>query len=214
MGNLETALAKLSPEARAFLSRPYHKREAVPYDSSRWLVVQTWCREEEQASEWLKRFRAEPYLPKAQVAIKASDRLSRKQRIEARVRGGYRLVMRPLFPGYLFIRPAELEVEIDSIPHVMGYLHSGEAPAHVSNTAIELIRSRETMGVVSLAPVQTYEQGEQVRVSDGPFAGFNGIVEMVLDATLDSLMRIRLLVDLFGRATPVELDFDQVEKFS
>ena len=213
MGNLEAALAKLSPEARAFLSRPYHKHVLPPYDETRWYVVQVWCREEEKAVDWLKDFHAVVYLPKCKVAVKASNRLSHKQRREARQRGGHLIVERPLFPGYLFIRPAELEVEIDSIPHVRGYLRAGEVPVHLSNAAIALIRAREVGGAIPLAPpVQAYAVSEEVRVCEGPFSGFNGIVQFLLDSSVDSAPRISLLVDLFGRACPVELDLDQIEK--
>ncbi len=209
MGNLETALEKLSPEARAFLARPSNHRREIPYDTSRWLIVQAWCREEAKAAEWLRRFGAIVNLPTILVRVKRTDRVTPARRHK----GQYELVSRPLFAGYLFIRPGELEVEIDTLPHVRGYLQMGDALAHLPSAVVEQIAQEAAATSPSLVPqANSYRPGEQVRVCDGPFSGFNGIVELLLDATLDSDLRIRLLVDLFGRACPVTLALDQVEK--
>ena len=98
----------------------------------------------------------------------------------------------------------------DDLAHIVEYIRK----LHLPNAVIERIKAAEIEGSIPLPPVTVspFILGEEVRVSDGPFSGFNGIVDLVLDATLDSDIRIRLLVDLFGRACPVTLDIDQLEK--
>jgi transcriptional antiterminator NusG len=118
---------------------------------------------------------------------------------------------RKFFPGYVLVK-CDLTDEayhlIKNTPKVTGFLGANHKPMPISEAEAERIKGQviET----SERPVNaiTFEIGEQVRVADGPFASFNGIVEEV-DPTRG---RLKAAVSIFGRATPVELEFHQVQK--
>jgi transcriptional antiterminator NusG len=118
---------------------------------------------------------------------------------------------RKFFPGYVLVK-MDLTDEayhlIKNTPKVTGFLGADNKPMPISD--IEADRIIKQMAEAPDGPRQavTFEVGEQVRVSDGPFASFNGTVEEVDD----SRSRLKVAVSIFGRATPVELEFAQVEK--
>ena len=120
---------------------------------------------------------------------------------------------RKLFPGYVLVK-MDLTDEayhlIKNTPKVTGFLGAehGSKPMPISDSEAARIQHQVQEGIVRPKPSITFEVGEQVRVSDGPFASFNGVVEEVDDAR----SRVKVAVSIFGRATPVELEFGQVEK--
>jgi len=118
---------------------------------------------------------------------------------------------RKYFPGYVLVK-MELTDEayhlIKNTPKVTGFLGSGSKPIPVSEKEVQRIVGAIEEGVTAPKSVVLYEVGENVRVIDGPFANFSGIVEEVKAEK----QKVRVLVSIFGRATPVELDFAQVEK--
>src|SRR5215210_5481534 len=118
---------------------------------------------------------------------------------------------RKFFPGYVLVK-CELTDEIyhliKNTPKVTGFLGSDNKPMPISDTEAQRILHQVQEGIERPKPSVTFEVGEQVRVSDGPFASFNGVVEEVDDAR----SRVKVAVSIFGRATPVELEFTQVEK--
>ena len=117
------------------------------------------------------------------------------------------------FPGYVLIK-MELTDEafhlVKSTPKVSGFLGSdhGTKPHPVSQSEIDRITNRVQEGIDNPKPSIVFEIGEQVRVSEGPFASFSGFVEEVDEEKT----RLKVAVSIFGRPTPVELQYGQVEK--
>ena len=118
---------------------------------------------------------------------------------------------RKFFPGYVLVK-MEMTDEayhlIKDTPKVTGFLGNDNKPMPISEREATLIKDQTREGVERPKPLITFEIGEQVRVSDGPFASFSGHVEEVDEER----SRLKVAVSIFGRPTPVELEFAQVEK--
>jgi len=117
------------------------------------------------------------------------------------------------FPGYILIK-SEMDNNIyhmiKNIKRVSGFLGSKGIPVPVSNTEIEKILGEIKDGVAQTKSAIEYSVGEKVQVIDGPFASFNGMVEDIDEEK----SRLKVSVSIFGRPTPVDLEFNQVEKVS
>ena len=115
------------------------------------------------------------------------------------------------FPGYVLVKmdmDNQLYHLIKNIKKVSGFLGQKGKPLPVSEKEIQKIKGQIKDGVVQTKSFISYNIGEKVQVIDGPFASFNGLVE----ETDEDKSKLKVSVMIFGRPTPVELEFDQVEK--
>jgi len=118
---------------------------------------------------------------------------------------------RKFFPGYVLVKmdmTDEAYHLIKNTPKVTGFLGSAQKPVPISEEEAQRILQQVQEGVERPKPMVDFEIGEQVRVADGPFASFNGFVEDIDEERA----RLKVAVSIFGRATPVELEYGQVEK--
>lgn len=127
------------------------------------------------------------------------------------IQGKKKTVEKKFFPGYVFV---EMVLNDDTwhivkaTPRVTGFVGKGKNPPSVSEAEVRRLTNRIEQGTLAPKMKMSFEKGESVRVIDGPFQNFNGLVD---DVNPDK-GKLRVLVSIFGRSTPVELDFSQVEK--
>ncbi len=173
----------------------------------RWYVVQAFSGFEKHVARSLQE-----HIKNAGVEDKFDEILVPTEEIVEMKRGQKRTTERKFFPGYVLVK---MEMDDDtwhlvkSVPKVSGFIGgSGLKPTPISDKEAEGILQRVKEGVEKPRPKFSFAAGEQVRVIDGPFEDFNGTVE---DVNYDK-NKLRVNVSIFGRLTPVELDFSQVEK--
>lgn len=128
------------------------------------------------------------------------------------MRAGKKVVTPRLFyPGYVLV---EMEMNNDtwhmvrSTPRVTGFVGSGQMPAPLTPEEVDRILHRVEVAAEHPKPKLKFDKGENVKITDGPFKDFTGVV----DEVNDDRSTLRVMVTIFGRSTPVELDFYQVEK--
>ena len=118
---------------------------------------------------------------------------------------------RKIFPGYILIKMALNEDTwhiIKNTPKLSGFLGTKGKPIPISNAEAKRISQQVVDGAEKSRPAVMYDIGEQVKVIDGPFASFNGEIEKIDEEKA----RLRVAVSIFGRSTPVDLEYSQVEK--
>lgn len=175
--------------------------------SKRWYVVHAFSGYEKQ----VQRSMAER-IARAEMEEYFGDILVPTEEIVEMKGGQKRRSDRKFFPGYVLV---EMEMNdetwhlVKEVPKVMGFIGgTSDRPAPISEKEANVILNRVQEGVDKPRPKILFEPGEMVRVVDGPFNDFNGTIEEVNYEK----SRLRVAVLIFGRSTPVELDFHQVEK--
>lgn len=174
-----------------------------------WYAVSTYSGYEKQVKRFL-----EELVEQNNMQERITEVMVPKDEVLELKSGKKRKVERKFFPGYVLVK-MEMDDEtwhlIKNTPRVMGFVgaSSGNSrPRPISDAELQLIRQRMSEGSARPSPKIMFEVGELVRVVDGPFNDFNGTVEEV-NYEKDRLL---VLVQIFGRSTPVELNFGQVEK--
>lgn len=175
--------------------------------SMRWYVVHAYAQYENSVAKALKE-----RISRAGLDEQFGDILVPTEEVVEIKDGQKRTTERKFFPGYVFV---SMEMNEDtwhlvkSTPKVLGFIGgTAEKPAPISDKEANAILNRVEEAVERPKPKTLFEPGQQVRVNDGPFADFTGVVEEV---NYDK-NRLRVAVLIFGRSTPVELEFSQVEK--
>ena len=127
-------------------------------------------------------------------------------------RGGKKVSSeRRFFPGYVLIKMEMTDRTwhlVRNTPKVTGFLGAGNKPMPIPDHEAERVMNQVQEGVERPRPAITFEIGETIRVADGPFSSFNGTVQEIDDERA----RLKVAVSIFGRPTPVELEYSQVEK--
>ena len=174
--------------------------------TKKWYVVHTYSGYENKARASLQeRVKAKG------LEEKFGDILIPTENVVEMVKGQRRTSTRKFFPGYILVHMIlnnETWHVVKNTPKITGFVGNSTTPPAVPDAEVARITSQISEGTLKPKPKVLFEEGEQVRVVDGPFQGFSGTV----DAVNPEKGKLRVLVSIFGRATPVELDFVQVQK--
>ena len=171
----------------------------------KWFVVHTYSGHENRA-----RMSLLERVKNANLGDFFGDVLIPTESVMEVVKGQRRTSTRKFYPGYMFVQMVMDERTfhlVKNTPKITGFL-GGSKPTPVPEREITGIHSAMTEGKAKPKPKVVFEQGDNVRVIEGPFSNFSATVEEVKP----DKQKVRVLVSIFGRATPVELDFTQVEK--
>lgn len=173
----------------------------------RWYVVHTYSGFEKSVVRSLKE-----HIRNAGMEDKFGEILVPTEEVVEMKSGQKRTSERKFFPGYVLVK-MEMDDEswhlVKNVPKVTGFIGgSGMKPTPISDKEADAIIRQVQEGVEKPKPKFSFQAGEQVRVTDGPFQDFNGTVE---DVNYEK-NKLKVSVSIFGRMTPVELDFSQVEK--
>jgi transcriptional antiterminator NusG len=189
-------MSDVHTDAPALVSNPHHK----------WYIVHAYSNFEKKVAESIREQAKQLGLEEqfSEILVPTEDvvEIRRGRKINSE---------RKYFPGYVLVK-MDLSDQayhlIKNTPKVTGFLGSGNKPMPVSDKEVARIVGAIEEGVQTARPTIRFDIGETVRVTDGPFASFNGSVEQVDE----DRARLRVTVSIFGRATPVELEYNQVEK--
>lgn len=175
--------------------------------AKRWYIVHAYSNFEHRVKSSL-----EERIKLAGLEDRFGDILIPTEEVVEMREGQKRRSERKFFPGYVLVN-MEMDDEtwhlVKEVPKVLGFIGgSSDRPAPITEKEADVILQRVEEGVDKPRPKVLFEPGEVVRVTDGPFNDFNGVVEQV---NYDK-NKLRVAVQILGRSTPVELDFGQVEK--
>ncbi len=172
----------------------------------KWYVVQAYSGFEDKVAERLKET-----IERSGLQDKFGEIIVPREEVVELKNGQKVTSQRKFFPGYVLVE-MEMNEEtwhiIKDTPQVSGFLGSGGKPRPMPAREVEALKQQIEEGVERPRPKVMFDVGDAVRVLDGPFASFNGVVEEVME----DKAKLKVSVSIFGRPTPVELDFVQVEK--
>jgi transcriptional antiterminator NusG len=181
--------------------------ESTTSATKKWYVVHTYSGFEQKVKtaleERVRALKMEHRIGEVVVPVERVQELGKS--------GERKVSSRKFFPGYIFVN-MELDEEtwhvVKNTPKVTGFVGHATTPPEVPEKDVLAIRQQMEEGALRPKPKVLFEVGEAVKVVNGPFQDFNGTVEEVRPEK----GKVRVLISIFGRATPVELDFVQVEK--
>ncbi len=174
--------------------------------TKQWYIVHTYSGFEKKVSESLQQ-RVQAYGLEneiGEVLIPTEDVIE--------MRGGKKVVTsKRFFPGYILVKMNMSDDGwhvVKNTPKVTGFVGAGAKPTPLTQEEVDQILLQVTVAAEKPKPKYRFDRGDQVRVNEGPFTSFNGVVD---DVNIDR-NTVKVMVTIFGRSTPVELDFLQVEK--
>jgi transcription termination/antitermination protein NusG len=182
------------------------KRDAPDRSKLRWYVVHTYSGFEFKArqalEERVRQLQFQDYFGEVRVP---------QETVVELVRGQKKTSSRKFFPGYILVQMIlnqDTWHVVKETPKVTGFVGDATDPSPLSEEEVQRVLTQAEEGAASPRAKASFEQGDVVKVIDGPFTDFNGTVEEVKP----DKGKVKVLISIFGRATPVELDFIQVEK--
>ena len=179
---------------------------ATQSSDKRWYIVHAYSNFENKVADSIRE-----QAKQRGLAEHIGEVLVPKEKVTEARRGRKVETERKFFPGYVLVK-MDLTDEayhlIKNTPKVTGFLGADKKPKPISDAEAQRILHQVQEGIERPKPSVSFEVGEQVRVSEGPFASFNGVVEEVDDGR----SRLKVAVSIFGRPTRVELEMGQVEK--
>ena len=174
--------------------------------SENWYIVHVYSGFEQRVKSSL-----EERIKQAAQAEKFEEILIPAETVVEMKKGEKKARSKKFFPGYIFVK-MELDNEswhlVKHTPKVTGFVGDSTNPPSVSEAEVLKITQQIKEGKMKPRLQIDFEKGENVRVKEGPFANFNGVV----DEVLPDKGRLKVLVSIFGRSTPIDLEFGQVEK--
>lgn len=180
--------------------------EVINKMAKRWYVLHVYSGFEQKVSDAIfekaEKSGVRDYIEDIMIPTEEVIEVKRGQRVNAE---------RKFFPGYVLIK---MEMNDDvwhlvkNVPKVTGFLGANNKPAPMTNKEAEQLIKQMEEGIDRPRPSVMYDIGEEVKVTDGPFASFNGVVEEIDE----DKQKLKVSVSIFGRSTPVELEYTQVEK--
>jgi transcriptional antiterminator NusG len=175
--------------------------------AQQWYVVHTFSGYENRVKQTLddaiKKNKLEEQITKVVLPMENVMEMSKS--------GGRRTASRKLFPGYILVRMELTDLTwhmVKETPKVTGFLGDKNAPTPISDAEAEHVLTQMEEGSKKPKHKFHFEEGDEIKVVEGPFTNFSGVVEEVNEEK----GKLRVLITIFGRPTPVELDFVQVDK--